>query len=364
MQVLQPSYRTQEILPLLERTLDSGWTGYGPMSAEFERQWCEYADVPHALFVNSATAGLHLALECLKDGRSKVITTPITFVSTNHAILYAGLTPVFADVDNSLNLDPECVEALIDSDTLAVMFVGVGGNAQNYAEIRKICDRHGVYLILDAAHMAGTTVPRVFDGVIVAESQIGWDADVSVFSFQAVKNLPTADSGMVCFAEPSRHERAKMLSWMGIDKSTFSRSAGAYKWGYDVPELGWKYNGNDVMACLGIVGLSHLREDNDQRRKLARYYEQNLVSFVPHLDGSSRHLFQVLVGDREATLERLRGAGIHCGVHYASNRNYPMFRDCAGDTPMADFLSEHIVSLPLHLKLTLDDVRKVCELLS
>jgi dTDP-4-amino-4,6-dideoxygalactose transaminase len=364
MQVLNPAYRTQELLPLLERTLDSGWTGYGPMSAEFERRWREYADVPHALFVNSATAGLHLAIECLKDGRSKVITTPITFVSTNHAILYAGLTPVFADVDESLNLDPECVEALIDSDTLAVMFVGVGGNAQNYAQIRTICHRHGVYLVMDGAHMAGTFASRVFDGVIVAQSQIGWDADVSVFSFQAVKNLPTADSGMVCFADASHDSRARKLSWMGIDKSTFSRSAGAYKWGYDVPEIGWKYNGNDIMACMGIVGLSHLREDNHKRCNLAKYYEKNLVSFIAHTKGSSRHLFQVFVDDREATLDRLRDNGIYCGVHYASNRNYPMYRNCAGDTPFADWASNHIISLPLHLKLTLNDVNKVCELLS
>jgi dTDP-4-amino-4,6-dideoxygalactose transaminase len=364
MQVLKPVYHTQEILPLIERSMDAGWTGYGPMCAEFEQRWCEYADVDNALFLNSATAGLHLALECLKDGRSKVITTPITFVSTNHAILYAGLTPVFADVDSSLNLNPQSVEAYIDSDTLAVMFVAIGGNAQNYREIREVCDRHGVYLILDGAHAVGTTLPRVFDGVIVADSQIGWDADASVFSFQAVKNLPTADSGLITFKDKARHERAKRLSWMGIDRNTFSRSAGSYKWGYDVPELGWKYNGNDIMACMAIVGLNHLQADKKHRNTLARCYEQWLVEFIPHLEGSSRHLFQVLVADREKTLNELKAKDIHCGVHYASNRTYPMFAGCAGKTPYADWVSDHMISLPLHLEITLWEVEKVCHLLS
>ena len=364
MQVLRPHYRTADVLALMEQAMDSGWAGYGPMSARFEQEWCRYADIPHALFVNSATAGLHLALECLKDGRGQVITTPLTFVSTNHAILYAGLEPVFADIDGSLNMDPECVEALITSDTLAVMFVGIGGNAQNYAEIRDICTRKGVYLVMDGAHMAGTVKLRGYHGVALANCQVGWDADVAVYSFQAVKNLPTADSGMVCFADPGRHERAKRLSWMGIDRNTFSRSAGAYKWGYDVPEVGWKYNGNDIMACMGIVGLRHLNADNAHRRMIADAYDEHLSHMaVPHMKGSSRHLYQVRVSDRQAVIERLRSEGIHCGVHYASNRRYPMYRHCAGDTPMADMMSERILSLPMTLDTRICDTRTIADIL-
>ena len=362
MQVLKPHYRVDEITEMMRESLASGWTGYGPMCERFEREWMQYADVPHALFVNSATSGLHLALECLKDGRTQVITTPITFVSTNHAILYAGLEPVFADVDGSLNLDPDCVESLITPDTLAVMFVGVGGNAKNYAEIRDICYRRGVYLVMDGAHMAGTLAPRVFDGVIIAESQVGWDADVSVFSFQAVKNLPTADSGMVCFADPKMHARAKKLSWMGIDRNTFSRSAGAYKWGYDVPEVGYKYNGNDIMACMGLVGLKYLNEDNRHRRALAKTYAQHFPNYISHLDGSSRHLFQILVDDREAVIARLASASVYVGVHYASNKNYPMYRDCAGETPTADAICKRVLSLPMHKEIQTWQIPEIASL--
>jgi dTDP-4-amino-4,6-dideoxygalactose transaminase len=364
MQVLKPVYRTQEVMEMIQGSLESGWTGYGARCEQFEEMWCKYADVENALFVNSATAGLHLALECLKDGRSEVVTTAITFVSTNHAILYAGLTPVFADVDKTLNIDPVSVELAINERTLAVMFVGVGGNPANYGIIREICDRRGVYLVMDGAHMAGTYVPRVFDGVIVAGSQIGWDADVSVYSFQAVKNLPTADSGMVCFREKQWHDRAKKMAWMGIDRSTFSRSAGAYKWGYDVPELGWKYNGNEIMACMGIVGLMHLREDNEKRRSLAECYEKSLTRYVVgHEPGSSRHLMQILVDDREKVLERLKSEGIWCGVHYVSNKRYVMYEKCEGDVSMAEWISDHVISLPLHLELEICDVQRVVKAL-
>jgi dTDP-4-amino-4,6-dideoxygalactose transaminase len=364
MQVLKPVYHTPEIMPMIQQALEAGWTGYGARCAEFEQMWCEYADVSNALFVSSATAGLHLALECLKDGRGQVVTTPLTFVSTNHAILHAGLTPVFADVDRSLNLDPESVERMINAQTLAVMFVGVGGNPANYQKIREICDRKGVHLIMDGAHMAGTLVSRVFDGVIVAESQIGWDADACVFSFQAVKNLPTADSGMVTFKDSALHDRAKRLAWLGIDRSTFSRSAGAYKWGYEVSELGWKYNGNEIMACLGIVGLRHLLSGNDKRRELAGVYGRELSRYwVKHEFGSSRHLFQIIVDDREKVLDVLTEKGIHCGVHYVNNKRYPMFSECEGDVPMADWICDHVISLPLHLDMEKEDVRRVVECL-
>lgn len=357
MQVLKPHYRTQECVQLITEVLESGWTGPGPMTERFEKAWKHYAMMDNALMVSSATAGLHLALECLKDGRTEVITTPLTFVSTNHAIIHAGLVPVFADVDASLNMDPASVEALIGPDTLAVVFVGIGGNARNYAEIRKLCDRHGVYLVMDGAHMAGTMSPRVFHGVIIADSQVGWDADVAVFSFQAVKNLPTADSGMVCFADDKKHERAKRLSWMGIDKSTYTRNQGGYTWEYDVPEVGWKYNGNAVMASLGIVGLRYLDHDNAHRRQVAQWYGDVLI---PHLPGSSRHLCQVVVDDRDAVMARLTAHGIGTGVHYKINTRYPMYE---GDFPVAERLSERILSLPCHMGVTQEDVERVCALL-
>jgi len=201
----------------------------GGKAIEFEEKWKDYTDFENAHFLQSATAGLHLALKVFKekygwkDG-DEIITTPLTFVSTNHAIMYENLKPVFADVDDSLCLDPDSILDNITDKTRAVMFVGIGGNIGQYDKIREICKLQNIPLILDAAHLAGTQTMRVYpDYGAMKHSQVGWDADVSVFSFQAVKNLPTADSGMICFQEKEDDKLARQLSWLGIDKSTYDR---------------------------------------------------------------------------------------------------------------------------------------------
>src|SRR5947207_3271475 len=188
-QLFVPTFRIDETLEAIRECLEKGWTGLGFKTTQFEQAWKDYTGLPYAHFLNSATAGLHLAVAQLKrvhgwqDG-DEIITTPLTFVSTNHAILYEKLTPVFADVDNYLCLDPQSVEAHLTARTRAVMFVGIGGNPGQYHEIMNICRRYNLKLILDAAHMAGT---RWSWGDHIG---IGAMTDVSVFSFQAVKNLP------------------------------------------------------------------------------------------------------------------------------------------------------------------------------
>ncbi len=158
-QVLKPKYRTEEILKEIQECLDTSWTGMGGKAIEFEEKWKVYTDLEHAHFLQSATAGLHLALKVFKekygweDG-DEIITTPLTFVSTNHAIMYENLKPVFADVDDSLCLDPDSVLSNITDKTRAVMFVGIGGNIGQYDKIREICNLQNIPLILDAAHLA------------------------------------------------------------------------------------------------------------------------------------------------------------------------------------------------------------------
>jgi dTDP-4-amino-4,6-dideoxygalactose transaminase len=138
---------------------------------------------------------------------------------------------VFADIDESLCLDPKSVESCITKKTKAIMYVGIGGNIGQYHKIKEICEKHNLKLILDAAHMAGTKIQKPFQGYGTSLSQMGWDADVSIFSFQSVKNLPTADGGMICFNNKDYDVLARKLSWLGIDKDTYSRTnqKGNYK---------------------------------------------------------------------------------------------------------------------------------------
>src|SRR5215204_4123583 len=156
-----PTFRVDEVLAEIRECLEKGWTGLGYKTVAFEQAWREYSGLPHAHFLGSATAGLHLAVRMLKDeggwqDGDEVITTPLTFVSTNHAILYERLTPVFADVDQYLCLDPDDIERKIGPRTRAVIFVGLGGNTGQYERVVDLCRRRGLALILDAAHMAGT----------------------------------------------------------------------------------------------------------------------------------------------------------------------------------------------------------------
>ena len=275
-QVLKPKFHVEECIEQVRECLEKGWTGLGFKTVEFENKWKEYTGHENAHYLNSATVGLQLAVEILKkengwNNGDEIITTPITFVSTNHAILYENLVARFADVDEYLCLDPVDVEKKINEKTRAVIFVGYGGRVGKLDKIIEICRKHNLKLILDAAHMAGTRVngvfPGTFDGV-----------DVTVYSYQAVKNLPTADSGMICFKNAEYDEICRKLTWLGINKDTYARTStqGSYKWKYDVDYLGYKDHGNSIMAGIALVQLKYLDEDNAYRRKLAAIYDSLL----------------------------------------------------------------------------------------
>ncbi len=372
-QVFKPKYRIKEVLKEIEECLEIGWTGSGFKTEKLEEAWKSYTFFDHAHFVASNTVGLQIALKVLKDANKwrdndEVITTPLTFVSSNHAILYNNLKPVFADVDDQLCLDVKSIESKITKKTKAVMYVGIGGNIGQYKEVKELCNKYGLKLILDAAHMAGTQVDRIFMGVAQTKSQIGWDADVSIFSFQSVKNMPTADGGMICFENKDYDVLARKLSWLGIDKDTYNRtnSKGSYKWDYDVIDLGFKAHGNSIMASMGLVALKYLNEDNQKRREICNLYDKgfkdnDLIKPILHNTDcvSSRHLYQIRVSNRNDVMEYLNANDIFPGVHYKDNTEYQLYSDAKGTCPTAYKLSEEIISLPLHMFLTEDDIAKV-----
>lgn len=365
-QLFKPTFHIEECLEQIRECLELGWTGLGFKTTEFESKWNEYTKHRHSHFLNSATAGLHLAVEILKcdfgweDG-DEIISTPITFVSTNHAILYSKLKPCFADVDEYLCLDPEDVRRKITPKTRAVIFVGYGGRVGKLEEIIRICKDHNLKLILDAAHMSGTRMNGVCPGILPG-------VDVAVYSFQAVKNLPTADSGMICFASGEHDALCRKLTWLGINKDTYARSnmKGNYKWKYDVEYVGYKAHGNSVIASIGLVQLKYLDEDNLYRRKLAARYDELLggnpkVRPIPanFKDECSYHIYAVEVDNRDGLMQALNDAEIYPGVHYLDNTEYLMFAHGHGTCPNAHRMSGKLLSLPLHLRLSMADVERV-----
>jgi dTDP-4-amino-4,6-dideoxygalactose transaminase len=201
---------------------------------------------------------------------------------------------------------------------------------------------------------------------------VGQGADVTVFSFQAVKNMPTADSGMICFKDAVDDEKARKLTWLGINKDTYSRTAaqGAYKWKYDVEDVGFKYHGNSIMASLALVALKYLDNDNAYRRQLASWYRSELngcvmVSIVPIAPGceSSTHLLQIRVKNRDELLVSLNENEVYPGVHYTDNTEYGPYEQPASLCPKARQASDEVISLPMHMGVTKSDVETICRLI-
>ena len=366
-QVLKPKFHIDECLDAVKECLEKGWTGMGFKTVQFEEAWKEYTKHKYAYYINSNTVGLHLAVKILKmengwnDG-DEIISTPITFVSTNHAILYENMKAVFADVYEYLCLDPVDVEKKITPKTKAVIFVGYGGRFGKLDKIIEICKKHNLKLILDAAHMSGTRVNGVFPGTMDG-------IDVTVYSYQAVKNLPTGDSGMICFNDEKSDKLARQLAWLGINKDTYARSnKGTYAWKYDVDYVGYKYNGNAIMAAIGLVQLKYLDEENQRRRDIVNMYNEGFknnknIKIVPanYANECSYHLYELIVPDREALLDFLSKNEINCGVHYRDNTEYSMYLYANGTCPNAHEVSQHLITMPLHMWLTDEDVNKIIE---
>lgn len=364
-QLFVPTFEIEECLSEIRECLEKGWTGMGFKTVQFEDEWKKYTGMKNAHFLNSATSGLNIAFDVLKeeygwrDG-DEVITTPLTFVSSNHAIVLAGLKAVFADIDDTLCLDPHDVEKRITPKTKAILYVGMGGNIGHYKQIVELCEKYDLKLVLDAAHMSGTRI----NGEIP-----GKEAEVIIYSFQAVKNLPTADSGMICFKRDEFDAIVRKKTWLGINKDTYARTSagGNYKWKYDVEYVGQKYHGNSIMAAIGLVQLRYLERDNSFRRQIADWYTKGFAPYsdkiklveVPKECESARHLFQIIVDDRDGLMAYLNERDIYPGVHYVDNTQYRMYSYAKDTCPKASHVSDHIISLPMHMRLTFEDVQKI-----
>ncbi len=181
-----------------------------------------------------------------------------------------------------------------------------------------------------------------------------------------MKNLPTADSGAVCFIDPEMDAIARKLSWLGIDKDTYSRSeGGAYAWHYSVDHVGFKYHGNSIMAAMAKVALRHLDDDNDHRRMIKQVYSSELTNkgftIVPNPDDceNSTHLIQVIVENRSEVIQALQHENVFPGVHYRINTDYSMYAYGRGTCPKAEHLSDRILSLPNHFQVTHDEAVRI-----
>lgn len=326
--VFRPRYNKSRVLRDLESILDSGWTGLGPKTAEFEQRIAEFVGAPYSVAVNSCTAALHLAVESLNLPRgSKVAVPDITFASSAAAVLHAGLTPRLVPVEEeSLCLDLDALElaAEQEKDIRAVIVVHYSGNACDMRRLCSVCESRGLPLIEDCAHALGSS----YRG-----RHLGTFGALGCYSFHVVKNLPIGDGGAIVGLGAHR-ERLLRLRWMGIDRSTFERtSTQRYSYSYDIAELGYKYHMNDIAAVIGLANMEDLLASNQARRSIYERYVRALPELEIHTVRpgveSSHHLVSCAIDDRDGFIDFMASKGVQIGVHYKPLSMFRLFRSHA-----------------------------------
>ena len=355
-QVFKPVMHTEEILEGLREILNKGWIGLGPKTKELEEKISDYLGAEHVTCVNSGTSALHLAVKSLNlSPGDMVATTPITFVSTNHALLYERLIPVFCDVEPKTgNVDFDSLYKMVTTHSAkAIMLVHTGGYPCDMDKINDIAEQCDIPVIEDCAHAFGA---RYANG-----DKVGNSTNICCYSFHAVKNLPMGDGGAIVSNDDVWF---KKMRWLGIDSDTASRSKGAYKWEYNVEETGLKAHMNDLTAIIGLSQLKSIDKDNARRKEIADYYRNNLkcASFPTYDDkrSSSYHFYPVFFKDREKVYDALVKNEIYPGMHYKRNDLYNMYKVFLRDDMIhADWYEKHELTLPIHLGLSDDDLEKI-----
>jgi perosamine synthetase len=352
----------KEATEAVDEVLRSGWLGLGPKTQAFEKAFAGYVGAPHCVGLNSCTAALHLGLHLLDlPPGSEVITTPLTFVSTNHVILYEKCKPVFADIQPETgNLDVESVSKRITERTRAIMLVHYAGYPCDLDEFYALAASSGIPIIEDCAHACGAA----YKG-----KRIGSHGDIHAFSFHPLKNLATGDGGALTVRSKEHDDRLRRLRCLGVDADTFQRiNDQRYDWEYSVTDVGFKYHMNDVEAAVALVQLRHLDEGNTRRAEIAAQYGDRL-SGVPGIRllqykndrASSFCMYCVLAERRDALVNKLLARGVEAGVHYRRNDQYPMYEE--QDLPNTEYFWRRVISLPMHLQLTEEQVDYVTDVI-
>jgi dTDP-4-amino-4,6-dideoxygalactose transaminase len=348
--------------------LTSDWLTTGPRVADFEADIAAVAGAP-AVTVTNGTTALHTAYAAAGVGPGdEVVVTPMTFVATASTAMLHGAKVLFADVeDETANIDPAAVEALVTEKTRAIGAVDYAGHPAEYDTLRKIAERVDAVVVGDAAHAIGST----YHG-----RPVGTLADLTTFSFFPTKNLTTAEGGAVASTRPDLLDRARTFRNIGMvrdqDKLRHTDEGG---WYYEVQGLGLNYRLPDVLCALGSSQLRRLSAFKARRQQLTARYDA-LLADVPGLrlpvqrDGVDpmRHLYpvRVLDGRRREVYDRLRAEGILVQVNYIPVYWHPMFSDLGyqrGMCPVAEAFYAEELSLPLFYDLTDADQDRVVEAL-
>lgn len=365
-----PDIGDEEIAEVVD-SLRSGWLTTGPKTKRFEDDFSAFIGSGcEAVAVNSATAGLHLALEAVGIGPGdEVITTPYTFTATAEVIRYLGADPIFVDVDPlTFNIDPSKIVKAITQRTKAIVPVHFAGLPCDMEPILEIAKRYGLKVIEDAAH----ALPSLYKGTLIGALK----SDATVYSFYATKTITTGEGGMVVTQDPDIAQRCKVMRLHGISRDAFDRYVSTKpSWFYEVVAPGYKYNMTDMAASLGIHQLRKAKGFQQRREEMAGRYNEAfcdlpvvLPSMAPAGDSHAWHLYVLRLHPeanvkRDRFIELMAERGVGCSVHFIPLHMHPYWRD-QYDLKPSDFqnafeIYKSAVSLPLYTKMTNDDQDRV-----
>ncbi len=351
-------------------TLRSEWITTGPKTARFERTFSEYIGTSDALALGSCTAGLHTTLITLGIGSGhEVITTPMTFAASVNVIEHVNAKPVLVDVEpDTLNMDPEKLEAAMTPATKAIIAVHYGGHPVALDPIEQIARARGITVIEDAAH----AVSAKYRGL-----PIGSNGNPVSFSFYATKNLTTSEGGMLTGTREFL-DRARIVSLHGMNRDAWRRYDRAGSWYYEVVTPGFKYNMTDIQAAIGLCQLKKLDAFQRRRRQVVEAYNRafsemgvfDLPVERPEVE-HAWHLYVLrikpgtLTIGRDRFIEELTHRNIGSSVHFIPIHLHPYYRKKYGFKP-TDFPVSYenylrIFSLPLNPSLSDQDVADVVE---
>ncbi len=364
----RPTIRQLEIDEVVD-TLRSGWITTGPKAERFEKQFAAYTGFPHALALSSATAGQHIGLIALgvKPG-DEVITTPMTWASTVNMIEVLGATPVFVDIHRStLQIDESQLEAAVTHRTVGIIPVHYAGAPADMDSILAVARRHGLWVFEDAAHGVGC---------LYRGAHVGCFDRLGVFSFHPIKNMTTAEGGVLVTRDDALAAKLRALRFHGLEKQAWNRYAEGGSPQVEIVLPGFKYNFMDIQAALGIHQLASIGAFNSRRRELADLYDRLLLEVpeietlgVPSYDHfHTRHLYVVKVLEsvgitRDEFVAELKARNVGTGIHFRAVHTQPYYAAryprWVGGLPVAEWVSDRLLSIPLFPLMTEDDVHYV-----
>ncbi len=349
-------------LDAIARVFDSRWLGYGDVTQAFERELAEYLGVRRVVAVNSGTAALHLALEGLGlQAGDEVIVPSLTFVSTVQAIVLAGATPVFCEVDpDTLCLDVEDVARRVTARTRSVVPVHYGGAACDLDGLRALASAHHLRIVEDAAQAFGSS----WRG-----TPIGASGNPTCFSFDPIKNLTCGDGGAIATDDEALAQRILPRRNVGIDRESWRRFREPRDWRYSVVSPGYRYLMNNMSAAIGLTQMKRLPEFLARKLAIVRQYDAAFTGLhglqLLRRDWTSvfpfSYVVRVLDGRRDAMLEFLRLRGVMTMIQFPPNHLQPAFSAWRIPLPVTESLFDEILTLPLYHEMSGADVGRVAE---